>query len=186
MVLRSYGLGEFYRGLLPILIRNGASNGLFFAFRDPIRDAVLGLRTGQGEHSELETFWADFASGAVLGAALSTLFFPINVTKVPDFLFAHFGVLLDWRVQVRLQSELGGPFAGIWTTLGVLWGERNRSLKDFYLGGRINYTRFLMRDPRCGDKGDGDSGLRSLLSWGITNSVYGLLKRHYFHPPSSQ
>ena len=39
--LKTYGLREYYRGLVPILCRNGPSNVLFFGFRDHMQHHVL-------------------------------------------------------------------------------------------------------------------------------------------------
>lgn len=34
MIVREYGVKELYRGLVPILLRNGPSNVLFFVLRE--------------------------------------------------------------------------------------------------------------------------------------------------------
>lgn len=76
--------------------------------------------------------------GAILGASISTLFFPINVVK-------H-----------RLQSTIGTPFQSPLAVFRIVWNERHGSIKELYRGVTLNYTR-------------------SLLAWGITNSVYEIL-----------
>jgi hypothetical protein len=38
--LQPYGLAEYYRGVIPILLRNGPSSALFFCLRDPCRDLL--------------------------------------------------------------------------------------------------------------------------------------------------
>jgi hypothetical protein len=69
------------------------------------------------------TFTANFISGAILGASISTLFFPINVVK-------H-----------RLQSSLGTPFESSLSVFRVVWKERHGSLRELYRGVHMNFTR---------------------------------------------
>ncbi|KAI6205275.1 hypothetical protein M3Y94_00773900 [Aphelenchoides besseyi] len=140
-VVRSYGLPEFYRGLSMIIFRNGISNVLFFSLRGPLRDLVF--QAGHGgtkTHNEAPvlSIFADFVSGAVLGASISTLFFPFNVVK-------H-----------RMQSVLGSPFQSPLAVFRIVWRERRESLKELFRGVQLNYTR-------------------SLMAWGLTNAVYGFL-----------
>ncbi|KAI6173571.1 Beta-lactamase domain-containing protein [Aphelenchoides besseyi] len=135
-VVRSYGLPEFYRGLSMIIFRNGTSNVLFFSLRGPLRDLVF--QAGHGgtkTHNEAPvlSIFADFVSGAVLGASISTLFFPFNVVK-------H-----------RMQSFLGSPFQSPLAVFRIVWRERRGSLKELFRGVQLNYTR-------------------SLMAWGLTNA----------------
>lgn len=39
-VWKNYGYIEFYRGLVPILIRNGPSNALFFILREEVSERL--------------------------------------------------------------------------------------------------------------------------------------------------
>lgn len=138
-VVSGYGLREFYRGILLVVLRNGLSNSLFFTLREPLRLFLINS-SGSSDTSPftVTTFIANFVSGAVLGASISTLFFPVNVVK-------H-----------RVQSELGTPYRYPIAVFKVVWNERNRSLKELFRGVHLNFTR-------------------SLIGWGITNSVYELL-----------
>uniref|UniRef100_A0A2K6P6A3 Solute carrier family 25 member 51 n=1 Tax=Rhinopithecus roxellana TaxID=61622 RepID=A0A2K6P6A3_RHIRO len=61
--LKCHGIGEYYRGLVPILFRNGLSNH---------------LPTATTHNAHLVN---DFICGGLLGAMLGFLFFPINVVK---------------------------------------------------------------------------------------------------------
>uniref|UniRef100_A0A2K6CK16 Solute carrier family 25 member 51 n=1 Tax=Macaca nemestrina TaxID=9545 RepID=A0A2K6CK16_MACNE len=61
--LKCHGIGEYYRGLVPILFRNGLSNH---------------LPTATTHKAHLVN---DFIGGGLLGAMLGFLFFPINVVK---------------------------------------------------------------------------------------------------------
>lgn len=73
--LRCHGVAEYYRGLVPILFRNGFSNILFFGLRGPIKEH-LPTATTQSAH-----LVNDFICGGVLGAMLGFLSFPVNVVK---------------------------------------------------------------------------------------------------------
>lgn len=71
------------------------------------------------------TFVGDFISGSVLGASISSLFFPLNVVKQ------------------RMQSTVNTPFLTAWTTFQVIWTERNGSFRELFRGITLNYTRYL-------------------------------------------
>uniref|UniRef100_A0A7N4PJW4 Solute carrier family 25 member 51 n=3 Tax=Sarcophilus harrisii TaxID=9305 RepID=A0A7N4PJW4_SARHA len=118
--LRSYGIGEYYRGLIPILFRNGLSNALFFGLRGPIK-----------EHLPEANSWSahlinDFISGGLLGAMLGFLFFPVNVVKT------------------RMQSQIGGEFQSFPKVFGKIWLERNGKLTHLFRGAHLNYHRSLL------------------------------------------
>ncbi|XP_052762405.1 mitochondrial nicotinamide adenine dinucleotide transporter SLC25A51-like [Mya arenaria] len=133
----TYGVKEFYRGLSPILLRNGPSNVLFFLGRDYLLETYAGIES-TGERVVL-----DFVSGAFLGAFISTVFYPVNVVKV------------------HMQSQVGGEFKHMLPTFYTILKERNYSLKKLFRGVHINYTR-------------------AVLSWGIANATYELLKKNVF------
>ncbi|XP_059490553.1 mitochondrial nicotinamide adenine dinucleotide transporter SLC25A51 [Neocloeon triangulifer] len=131
-VWASHGAKEFYRGLVPILLRNGPSNILFFWGREEV--AKRWPTTSNPSLSLVR----DFVGGALIGGAISTLFYPINVVK------AH------------MQAQLGGPFH----PLTQVWREVSRERggwRKMFLGVHVNYTR-------------------ALISWGVINASYELLK----------
>ncbi|KAL3889953.1 hypothetical protein ACJMK2_002268 [Sinanodonta woodiana] len=115
--LYKYGLREYYRGLTPILLRNGPSNVAFFMTRDYIIASYPSVK------NETSKIMLDFISGALLGALISTISYPINVVKV------------------RMQAQIGGPFHGFIQTSCVLFSEREWKLTNVYRGVHINYTR---------------------------------------------
>ena len=117
--LRVHGLKEFYRGTVPVLLRNGPANALFFTLREPLRDAM------PRNDSRVWDFFADFIGGAVLGASISTLFFPINAAKN------------------MMQSKVGGRFDGVVRTLARMYKERG-GVRGLYYGVHVNFTRSLM------------------------------------------
>ena len=106
-VLRGYGISEFYRGLTPILLRNGPSNAVFFAFRGHLK-AVLPEATSKSHEVA-----NDFIGGAVLGAIISTVWFPLNVVKT------------------RMQIKTGGHFESTWDTFKLIYeGARFQDAQD--------------------------------------------------------
>jgi hypothetical protein len=132
-----YGIREFYRGLTPILLRNGPSNAMFFIGRDEVKCRLPKPHTMGGGIA------TDFVSGAVLGAVISTVFYPLNVVK------SH----MQWR--------LGGRYVGVVAALRAVYEQRGRSWRRLYLGAGWNFNR-------------------SLISWGIINAAYELLKNVVF------
>lgn len=72
MHLNQFGFREHYRGLSAILFRNGPGNILFFGLREPLRQSFPA-----GDSSSVRML-NDFICGAMLGAVISTVSFPIN------------------------------------------------------------------------------------------------------------
>lgn len=82
-----------------------------------------------------------FFIGAVLGALISTLFYPINV------------------VRTKMQTvQPGSAFISIPKAASLVYHERGRSLTKIYYGVSVNCTR-------------------ALISWGIINASYEVLKK---------
>jgi len=116
-VVSQHGLPELYRGLSAVLLRNGPSNALFLGLRGPLQAALPHSDTVLGQSASA------FLSGAGLGAALSTTFFPLNVVKT------------------KMQARIGGPFLGIRETLYETLEERGYKWRKLFRGVHINYTR---------------------------------------------
>lgn len=135
-----YGFREYYRGLSAILLRNGPSNVLFFGLRGPIKETVMPLVPND---TFLGHFVLDFFSGAILGAGISTVFYPLNVVKT------------------RMQVKCGGKFESMRSVVKTIYNERGKMTKGLFIGIHVNYTR-------------------ALLSWGIINASYELLKKVFY------
>jgi len=116
-VYSHFGLREYYRGLSAILMRNGPSNIVFFSCRDTLRNCLPDSMDRFG-------LLADFVSGACLGACISTIFYPINVTKT------------------HMQKTLGGNFQSFRTVYIKLLKERGAW--GMFRGVHVNYTRSFM------------------------------------------
>lgn len=134
------GVGELYRGVSAVLLRNGPSNALFLGLRQPLKEALPCPDTMFGQSLSA------FLSGAGLGASLSTAFFPLNVVKN------------------KMQARIGGPFLSLREALQETLAERGYHWRKLFRGVHINYTR-------------------SFMSWGIINTVYELLIRHFRTEP---
>lgn len=119
-LLSEYGVRECYRGLVPILLRNGPSNVLFFGLRGPIKEQLPEATTRTGDLVN------DFVCGGLLGAALGIMFYPLNVIKS------------------RAQSQVGGDFRPTREVLLTVWRERGRSLALLFRGAHLNYHRSLL------------------------------------------
>lgn len=119
-LLSEYGIRECYRGLVPILVRNGPSNVLFFGLRGPIKEQLPQASSRAGHLVN------DFVCGGLLGAALGIMFYPLNVVKS------------------RAQSQVGGPFKPCREVLLTVWRERGGSLAKLFRGAHLNYHRSLL------------------------------------------
>ncbi|KAK9504484.1 hypothetical protein O3M35_010806 [Rhynocoris fuscipes] len=113
---KRHGLKEFYRGVTPILLRNGPSNACFFLIREQAMSALPECSTLTV--SVLQTF----AIGASTGAFCSTVFYPCNVVKV------------------HLQRKIGGPFQSVTSAVKEIYLKRG-SIRGFFRGVHLNYTR---------------------------------------------
>lgn len=122
MDLRRYGLREYYRGMSAIVVRNTLSNAMFFGLRGPLRDAL----PGASDHCQWCATLRDFVSGAMLGALISTVFFPINVAKSV------------------MQRRVGSTFHGAVWTLKDVYRVRGRQPSQLYRGVSVNFMRALV------------------------------------------
>lgn len=119
-VIRGYGINEYYRGLIPILLRNGPSNVGFFIIRDEIQ-----CRIPRNDSEVIRTV-TEFFCGAMIGVVLSTIFYPLNVLKI------------------RMQSKLGGPFDNPLIVLCRIYRERGGKIRYIYHGVHTNCTRAFL------------------------------------------
>ncbi|XP_029021636.1 solute carrier family 25 member 51b [Betta splendens] len=119
-LVTEYGVKECYRGLMPILLRNGPSNVLFFGLRGPIKEQ-LPEASSRGGH-----LVNDFVCGGLLGAGLGIMFYPLNVVKS------------------RAQSQVGGAFRPCSEVLLTVWRERGGRLTMLFRGAHLNYHRSLL------------------------------------------
>ncbi|CAG0886432.1 unnamed protein product [Darwinula stevensoni] len=135
-----FGIAEYYRGLVPILIRNGPSNILFFELRGEVK-AHLPMPRSSTWYTE---FYGDFVSGACIGAFISTLCYPLNVVKT------------------QMQSVVGEKeYTRFLQAAHYVYEERNRSWRRIFRGFHLNYTR-------------------ALVSWGVINASYEVLRKFVY------
>lgn len=112
-LLAEHGIAECYRGLVPILFRNGLSNLMFFTLRDQSKLLMHGR----------DTLVTNFVSGALIGGFTSTIFYPMNVIKI------------------HMQNKIGGDFDKFWTVVKEIYVSRDKSVAHFYKGVHLNYIR---------------------------------------------
>lgn len=115
--LRKYGIREYYRGLVPILFRNGPSNVGFFIIREEFQSRFL-----KYENQLLRTS-SEFMCGAMIGVVLSIVFYPMNVLKI------------------HMQTKVGGEFDNPFKVLVQIYKERGGKIRYLYYGVQMNYTR---------------------------------------------
>ena len=118
-IYKHYNFKEYYRGFSAILLRNGPSTALFFSLRQPIKDAL------PDTNYKFQDILEDFISGAVLGASISTFFYPLNVVKS------------------NMQKRLGAEYKSVYRTFLDVYDLRGRSFRKMYFGVSINFTRAL-------------------------------------------
>lgn len=119
VIASEYSVSEFYRGLTPILLRNGPSNISFFLLREAASTYIVIPSTSWGGYKVFK----EFLTGAFIGALNSALFYPCNVLKV------------------HMQSNLGGPFQNIKEAAIEIYRDRGYRISYFYRGVHMNYTR---------------------------------------------
>ncbi|XP_071542135.1 mitochondrial nicotinamide adenine dinucleotide transporter SLC25A51 isoform X2 [Panulirus ornatus] len=123
--LWKYGVREYYRGMVSILVRNGPSNVLFFGLRTEIKDILPNPSKSWWGH-----VLTDFVSGAFLGAFISTVMYPINVIK------AH------------QQCQVGGAFQSMHQTFWDVYHARGSRLSRLFSGAHVE-TVLLRKCQRC-------------------------------------
>lgn len=159
MIFVEQGFRELYRGLVPILWRNGPSNAMFFVLREEAhvrlpKRVMIQIFTNPSssdgvqnslpfQHTVITQSTQEFVSGACIGAFISSVFYPINVLKV------------------TMQSRVGGPSESMLTALRLVYNERDRKLRNVYKGVSMNCTR-------------------AFFSWGIVNSAYEQLRKVFY------
>jgi hypothetical protein len=116
-ITKEHGFLELYRGLSAICLRNSLSNVVFFTSRQRIKEFLPPAK------SELHNSFYDFLSGGLLGALISTFFYPFNVIK------SH------------MQARIGGQFFGAYESLKMIYNLKDRNVKLFYKGVGSNFMR---------------------------------------------
>jgi len=116
-----HGVREYYRGLSAVLIRNGPSNVIFFFSREHVKNL---LPKNWTERSSWTSGLTDFFCGACTGALISTLVYPVNVTKT------------------HMMLVIGGKHLSFLTVFSDLM--RKRGLKSMFAGVHVNYTRSFL------------------------------------------
>jgi len=109
------------------------SNVIFFASREQAQKVL------PAPSSMWMKYGVDFVRGGLIGAIISSAFYPLNVVKS------------------KMQGTLGGDFESPRQIFQIVFNERNRKWTKMFTGVHLNLTR-------------------ALLSWGIINASYELIK----------
>lgn len=102
--------------MVPVLLRNGPSNALFFVLREEAQKLPHGT-------SPLANSSHQFFCGAVIGAFVSGVFYPLNVVKIV------------------IQSRVGGSFDNMFIVMRQIYRDRGCSVKNVYKGLNMNCLR---------------------------------------------
>ncbi|XP_055061602.2 mitochondrial nicotinamide adenine dinucleotide transporter SLC25A51 [Misgurnus anguillicaudatus] len=119
VLIQQHGISELYRGLVPILLRNGPSNALFFGLRGPLKELLPEANSKAGHLVN------DFVCGAILGAGLGVAFYPLNVVK------SH------------AQAQIGGEFKSCRAILVNVLKERDGRVSRLFRGVHLNFQRSI-------------------------------------------
>ncbi|CAF0938166.1 unnamed protein product [Brachionus calyciflorus] len=118
-VNKTYGFRELYRGLTVICLRNSLSNVVFFTSRAQFKNYFPKTT------SSFKNMLYDFINGSLLGASISTVFYPLNVFK------SH------------MQARIGGKFLTIREAFWLVYESRERNLGRLYKGVGSNFMRAI-------------------------------------------
>ncbi|XP_007889236.1 solute carrier family 25 member 53 [Callorhinchus milii] len=116
----SYGLKGslqlgYYRGFLPVLLRNSTGSALYFTFKDPIKNSL----SDQG----LPVGISAFVSGSVNGVAICLALYPLSV------------------LVANVQSQVGAGTQSLRTSAQNLWASRSGKLLYVYRGSSLIVLR---------------------------------------------
>lgn len=107
----------YYRGFVPIAVRNTAGSALYFGLKGPLRDAVK----DQG----LSPMLSSFISGTMTSMTVSLTLYPVSV--------------LVANMQAQVDKDIKGVVAS-WRTL---WQTRQQSVVLLYRGGSLVIFRCI-------------------------------------------
>ena len=118
-ISKNHGYHELYRGLSAICTRNALSNVIFFTARQPLKSVF------PTASNNLQNSFYDFISGGLLGASISTVFYPLNVVK------SH------------MQVRIGGSYLSMNEAFRIIYEARNRRFLNLFKGVHSNFIRAI-------------------------------------------
>lgn len=107
----------YYRGFMPIAVRNTAGSALYFGLKGPLRDAV----TDQG----LSPMLSSFISGTMTSMTVSLTLYPISV------------------LVANMQAQVDKDVKGVVASWRMLWQTRQQSVILLYRGGSLVILRCI-------------------------------------------
>jgi len=118
-ISKDHGFKELYRGLSAICMRNSLSNVIFFTARRPLK-SIFPVTSNKFQNA-----FYDFTSGGLLGATISTLFYPLNVVK------SH------------MQVKIGGTYLSIFSAFRIIYETRDKRFLNLFMGVHSNFIRAI-------------------------------------------
>lgn len=118
-ISRDHGVKELYRGISAICVRNSLSNAVFFTSRAKLKTFFPKTK------NKLKNTVFDFVNGSLLGALISTLFYPFNVLK------SH------------MQARVGGKHLSMYGAFRMVYESRDRKILMLYKGVGSNFLRAI-------------------------------------------
>ena len=97
---------------------------IFFYARERVRERLpLALKGREAAESHIKwgAYLTDFLCGSITGAVISTLFYPVNVTKT------------------HMQLKVGGSFQSFFSVFTKLL--KDRGFRGMFRGVHLNYSR---------------------------------------------
>lgn len=107
----------YYRGFVPIAVRNAAGSALYFGLKGPMRDAVK----DQG----LSPVLSSFISGTMTSMIVSLSLYPVSV------------------LVANMQAQVDKDVKGVVASWRKLWQTRQQSLILLYRGGSLVIIRCI-------------------------------------------
>ncbi|KAK9885218.1 hypothetical protein WA026_010721 [Henosepilachna vigintioctopunctata] len=119
-IISNYGVGEFYRGYIFILARNMVNTSVFFFLKYEVVPQLVPL------DSPYYKLIQEFGVGAIVGATVTSITFPLNVVKIASQRW----VGLESQDPIRIVK--------------AVYRKRGKSIGRFYLGAYMNFGRGIV------------------------------------------
>ncbi|XP_055499665.1 LOW QUALITY PROTEIN: solute carrier family 25 member 53-like [Leucoraja erinacea] len=105
----------YYRGFLPVLLRNGIGSALYFSLKDPIKNVLL--------KKDIPSGISAFISGSFNGMVVCFILYPLSA------------------VIANMQSQIGKEKINLKNFVKNFWASRAKSFLYVYRGGSLIMLR---------------------------------------------
>lgn len=107
----------YYRGFVPIALRNSAGSALYFGLKGPMRDAV--------KEQGLSPMLSSFVSGTLTSVVVSLSLYPVSV------------------LVANMQAQVDADVKGVGASWRKLWQDRQQNVIRLYRGGSMVIVRCI-------------------------------------------